>query len=62
MPQVIHIDGPPPGLMRRLAEMQQRINEEYSALTPEQRAKRAKEELAYMPGQAYLLDPEDDPA
>jgi hypothetical protein len=62
MPQAIHIDGPPPGLMRRLAEMQRQINEESSALTPEQRAKRAKEDLAYMPGQAYLLGSTDDPA
>jgi hypothetical protein len=62
MPTVLHIDGPPPGLTRRLAEMQQRINEEHSALTPEQRAKRAKEDLAYMPGQVYLLDSEDDPS
>jgi hypothetical protein len=46
--------------MARLADLQQRINEEYSALTPEQRAKRAKEDLAYMPGQAYLLRSEDE--
>jgi len=48
--------------MARLAELQQQINVEHSALSPEQRAKRAKEALAYMPGQAYLLQATDDPA
>lgn len=48
------------GVMAKLAAMQRQVNEEMSALTPEQRAKRAKEELRQMPGQSYLFETEDD--
>jgi hypothetical protein len=41
--------------MAKLAALQDRINEQHQAMTPEQRAKEAKAALSYMPGQAYLL-------
>jgi hypothetical protein len=51
---------PPPGLTARLAELQKEINCEMSALTPQQRAQRAKEDLRHMEGQAYLFRGSED--
>jgi hypothetical protein len=48
------------GLTARLAELQTEVNCEMSALTPKQRAERAKDHLRCMPGQAYLFRGTED--